>query len=208
MSIRYLPVSRRKKIAAALFALAGLYFSIEGKIDRVWATQLETINGFPVFIIRQEQYERDQVLVSRPDPLDERIQTIFRLNSIYSLEDYSHWLQNNISYQKDFQENWESAQETLNKKHGDCKSYAFLNAAILKVMGYQPRILALTRREGGHAVCVFQKDGYYLWFDNSRLKKTRAQDLKELEKEIAKEHSFSSVYEYQTQNKSWQLMEI
>ena len=202
MSIRYLPVSRRKKIAAGLFALAGLYCSVEGKTDRVWAS--------PVLIIRQEHYERDQVLVSRPDPLDERIQTLFRLNAIHSLEDYSHWLQNNISYQKDFQENWESPQETLKKKYGDCKSYAFLNAAILKVMGFQPRILALARPAGagGHAVCVFQKDGYYLWFDNSRLKKTCAQDLKTLEKEIAKEHSFSSVYEYQTQNNRWQLMEI
>ena len=115
----------------------------------------------PAFVIGQEYYYTNGVWVSHPLPLDERILSLFHQNNIQTIEDYARWLQANITYQKNPLDHWAPPEETLEKKHGDCKDYAFLNAEVLKVFGYKPHIFALTRRAGNHAVCAFEKDGIF-----------------------------------------------
>ena len=170
----------------------------------------QTIEMGSKLIIRQEHFSQNGVLVSRPNPCDKRLQKFLSENRIHSLDEYALWLKKNIQYQKDSRDNWASVEETLNKKFGDCEDYAFLNAAILEVLGYQPHILALTHQNrngsGGHAICAFQKDGYYLWFDNGLLKKTTAKTLKGLAIEVAREHPFLNFLEYQAQDKNWQAL--
>ncbi|MFH1837805.1 MAG: hypothetical protein ABH862_06825, partial [Candidatus Omnitrophota bacterium] len=60
------------------------------------------------------------------------------------------------------------------RKYGDCEDYAFLSAAVLKVLGYDPKVLAIGDGSKSHAICVFEKDGKYMWFNNTNLESTEA----------------------------------
>ncbi len=158
------------------------------------------------FVIQQENYYTNGVWVSHPLPLDERILSLFHQNNIQIIEDYARWLQANITYQKNPTDHWAPPEETLTNRHGDCKDYAFLNAEVLKVFGYKPHIFAMTRRAGNHAVCAFEKDGHYLWFDNNHLKESKARSLKELAHDIFLQYNFSSLFEYQTSSQRWEVL--
>ena len=157
-------------------------------------------------MIQQESYYADGVWVSRPLPLDEHLVSFFNQNNIQTIEDYARWLQTNITYQKDPVDQWAQPEETLKKKYGDCEDYALLNAEVLKVFGYKPRIFILAHRGGNHAVCAFEKDGYFLWFDNNHLKESTAQDLKELARDILLQYNFSSLLEYHSSSQRLEVL--
>ena len=162
--------------------------------------------GAPAFVIQQECTYANGVWVSHPLPLDERLRSLFNQNNIQTIEDYARWLQANITYQRNPLDHWAPPEETIAKRHGDCKDYAFLNAEVLKVFGYKPHIFVLTRRAGNHAVCVFEKDGYFFWFDNNHLKESNARSLKELARDILAEYHFSSLLEYQMPSQRWEVL--
>lgn len=124
-------------------------------------------------VIRQETYSANGISVCRPLPLDIEILDLINKNNIRSVEDYADWVKKNIRYEKDKgKDTWAAPQITLKRKYGDCEDYAFLNAAVLCVLGYQPKVLAMKGLTGCHAICVFQENGYYFWIDNTELKKT------------------------------------
>lgn len=158
------------------------------------------------FVIQQENYYTNGVWVSHPLPLDEHLVSFFNQNNIQTIEDYARWLQTNITYQKDIIDQWAQPEETLAKKHGDCEDYALLNAEVLKVFGYKPRIFILARQGGNHAICAFEKDGYFLWFDNNHLKKSAAQNLKELARDILLQYNFSSLLEYHSSSQRLEVL--
>ena len=70
----------------------------------------------------------------------------------------------------------------LQKRRGDCEDYAFLNAAVLRVLGYRPEVLAMGGLGGNHAICVFKENGRYSWIDNARLKRSKAESILEFTK--------------------------
>ncbi len=124
-------------------------------------------------VIRQEIYSVNGVTVCQSSPLDTEIVRLINKNNIRSVEDYANWLQKNIQYEKDKgKDAWAAPQVTLKRKYGDCEDYSFLNVAVLRVLGYESRVLVMKGITGCHAICVFQKNGYYFWFDNAELKKT------------------------------------
>jgi predicted transglutaminase-like cysteine proteinase len=144
------------------------------------------------FIIRQDKYKAGSVLVSVPNQTDTTILDLLKNSGIRTLEDYARWLAENIKYKTDeAKDTWAQAQETLQRKSGDCEDYAFLNAAVLNVLGYHPKVLGLKgvrasigRLIGNHAICVFTKDCHYLYFDNEKLKTTYASSIAEFLKYI------------------------
>ena len=155
------------------------------------------------FVIRHEKYKTGKALVSRPVPTDMAVLDVLKGNNIRSIESYVQWLQGHIEYRVDEAlDTWSFPEETLERKYGDCEDYAFLNAAVLRVLGYQPKVLAIGmlrvamgRFLGSHAICVFEKDGKYLWFDNGTLKKTKASSLDEFAKYIFAEYDCSNLSE-------------
>ncbi len=159
------------------------------------------------FTVRHEIVREDGVLVSRPKPLDKEIARIVESNNFESLEAYSQWLGENVHYRKDESRDvWADPQETLKKRGGDCEDFAFLNFEVLKVLGYQPRFFALVREGEAHAICVFKKDGFYMWFDNATLKKTDARDLREFAESVTKRHNFLKLSELNIGTRGWETV--
>jgi hypothetical protein len=166
------------------------------------------------FIIRQETFKIGEVLVSRLTQIDIIILDMLKANGIRSLEDYAKWLRENIKYKKDEGGDiWASPEETLERKYGDCEDYAFLNAAVLQVLGYHPKVLAVEcarilmgRLMPNHAICVVEKYGRYLYFDNGKLKVTDASSMEEFAKYIFTYYKCSSISELAFNNKKWQTL--
>ena len=183
--------SKRVQKACSIFTFFILLF----KCTPVFTLEEENTGFSGNFVIRQERYETDGVWVSRPVPLDEKIRNIIYNNNIKSLEDYEQWLGGNIKYKRDDEDIWSPPEETLQKKYGDCEDFAFLNAAVLRVLGYQPKVLAMGGRGRNHAICVFKQNGRYLWFDNTKLARTQASSLLEFAKYIFINYNYPRLLE-------------
>lgn len=169
-----------------------------------WENSNLEINALTV---HQETTSRNDVLTAGPRVTDEKISFLLRTNHIQSLEDYSRWLRQNIAYrQAGDAEHGANPQRTLIQRYGDCKNFAFLNAAVLKVAGFQPRILALFMPGKGHAICAFQAGGRYCWFDNAILEKTSAQSFPAFIAEITHRYNLVSLLELDPQNNRWEII--
>jgi len=159
------------------------------------------------FVIRQEIVRIRGVFVCRPHPVDEKIMNIINHNAIDSFEDYIHWLKENIKYESDNgRDCWSMPEDTLRKKYGDCEDYAFLNAAFLSVFGYNPEVLAVTKPDGIHAICVFEDNGYYCWIDNADLRRSSAQSMVEFSKYIFEEYRGFYLLEPNFKNGKWDVL--
>lgn len=187
-----------------------LLISLHRCAAAILAAALLFINSAPAFAlnIRQEQYVRDGVLISRPNTDDIQIVRILAAQDIRSIEDYALWLQKNIRYQKDdLNDAWDGPRQTIQRRYGDCEDFAFLTEAVLRIWGYETQVLALhTPGKTGHAICVFIKNGEYYIFDNARLLKTRAASLKELAAQIFQynRHAYLSKLDLATHR--WQVL--
>jgi predicted transglutaminase-like cysteine proteinase len=170
-------------------------------------TTLEKTLPIRHFHIRQERLASNGVLVSRPRPLDLKIMSLIDMNDIQTLKDYAQWLNNHIRYQKDMQKDiWSSPEETLQKKTADCEDFTFLTAAVLQVLGYQPRFIALMSKRQGHAICVFKANNYYAWFDNAQLVETEAKTVEELIPLIQKRYRYNKILELNLETKAWSAL--
>ncbi len=160
------------------------------------------------FHIQQEKIRhKDGVLIVRPKSIDFKIINLIQAHHIRSLEDYAGWLKQNIHYTTDeTQDHWATPEETLNIKKGDCEDYTFLNAEVLQVLGYQPRFLAVRKNHRAHAICAFQADGYYFWFDNAELRKTHTTTLKDFLKHIRERHNYHAVSELDLKTSKWSVL--
>ena len=137
----------------------------------------------------------------KPDALDLSILKIICRENIRGVEDYARWLDSHFTYEKHAGADvWGLPQETLNRRKGDCKDLSLLNTAFLRVLGYQPRIFAMARLTDSHAICVFEKEGRYFWFDNTELKETPASTLEEFKTYIYNNNRMYYLYEVNAAN--------
>ncbi|MBL7073235.1 MAG: hypothetical protein ISS33_05590 [Candidatus Omnitrophica bacterium] len=162
------------------------------------------------FVIRQETVRLGSVLVSRPSEIDTHIAGFLSKHNIKTLDEYALWLAKNARYEADVQgDAWASPKETLNRLYGDCEDYAFLNAAVLRVMGYNPKVMVLgSSEEEDHAICAFEKDGNYLWFNNGELERTDAVTMRKFGKHIFKKYACSRILEIDPETKKSGLLFI
>lgn len=147
-------------------------------------------------VIRQQTKTANGISVCAPVEIDLKILDIVRRADMKSIDDYAKWLQKTVQYKKDDNADvWSQPEETLARESGDCEDIAFLNETFLQVMGYKPKVMALLRRTSlkGHAICVFEENGRYLWFDNTTLKKTTATSMDEFAKYILKQTAYFSL---------------
>ena len=167
--------------------------------------EIEDTEFISSIVIRKEMHKASGISAIRPAAVDLKILDIINADSIRSLRDYEQWLQKNIEYRSDDgADAWSLPDETLKKKYGDCEDLAFLNAAFLQVAGYQPKVIGLLKGRGrkGHAICIFKKSGYYLWFDNTKLNKTSATSMEEFAKYILRSHSYTRLFKINLDAKS------
>ena len=135
------------------------------------------------------------------------VELLYR-NNIHSLEDYVLWLKKRIRYQKETSGDiWQTPEEFLHTREGDCEDFTLLNAAVSRVLGFHPRILALTRPGGGHAICAFQQGNVFIWFDNNRLRKSKASSLKEFARHMISEYQYTALLELDTRTNRWQRID-
>lgn len=134
------------------------------------------------FIVRPEARRKGSALVNRPAALDLKILNIIYEAGILTVEDYSVWLKENIQYREDEVDIWAKPEDTLDNRYGDCEDFAFLNAEVMRIFGYEPKVLGMV---GGliaenHAVCIFERNDRFFWFDNTTLKEAPVTSLQEL----------------------------
>lgn len=161
----------------------------------------------PNFMIGTETIRTNGVLICRPLQVDTRILNIIKANKIQSFADYVKWLKQNIEYRKDSEgDRWSRPEETIEKAFGDCEDYAFLNAAFLRVLGYKAQVLATGNGKQYHAICVFQYNGFYVWFDNSEIKRTCVSSMMAFADYLFENYCCSSISELNFDSKSWNIL--
>ncbi len=158
-------------------------------------------------VITQEKYVGNGILISRPAPAAERIRDIIIDNDIRSLDDYLSWLQKNIKYRKDNNEDiWASPQETLQNGYGDCEDFAFLNEAVLTVCGYKPKVLSVMRIFRSHAICVFKENDQYSLIDNAKLIRTKSKSIPDLARFLFAKYNYRSLWALNLKAKDGEIL--
>ncbi len=165
--------------------------------------------GFLVdnYLVRQVKYKRGSAFISRPDPVDMKVLDVLRINGIRSLKDYAQWLPKNVKYKKDKGPDiWSSPEETLERKYGDCEDYAFLNAAALRILGYEPKVLGIGKLMRSHAICAFKENNRYLWFDNAKFRKSNASTITEFARYIFRKYNCLCLLELTYDTRDWNIL--
>ena len=123
-------------------------------------------------------------------PQHTNIPAFLKANRIENLDDYIRWLQEHVNYASDAdKDDWAEPLITLNKQSGDCEDIAFLNAEVLKHLGYEPQVLAYGHGKEAHVICLFLKDGKYHIFDNTKFyRDITSPSLKEIFAFLATKH--------------------
>lgn len=146
--------------------------------------------------VRTNTWRSDGVLSARPDPDDRQILSLIAQNNISSLQEYSTFLKNSVSYRKQGKTSqWVNWRDTLRNGYADCKGFSLLNHAFLSFLGYEPKILVLRSAFYSHAVCVFKVNGRFFIFDNETLRSTRCVSLTELARYLITKYEGSTVLE-------------
>lgn len=158
----------------------------------------------PSLCIRQVSSRENGVLMIKPNPSDIQIRDFILSANIKSIEDYAVWLNHNIEYREcPHADAWMFPADILRRRWGDCEDFALLNSAVLRVLGYHPRFLALQRARRAHAICTFQKDSDFLWFDNSHIKNAGVATLQDFVQLLKKEYNLSRVLELNLSTMQW-----
>ncbi|MFA5260404.1 MAG: transglutaminase domain-containing protein [Candidatus Omnitrophota bacterium] len=193
LPIRYLSVAL---LAIILLAWESEDSSLYAQEGRIYARNS--------FYIQQITSRENGVLILKPNHSDIQIRDFILSANIKSIEDYALWLNHNIEYRKSPQADaWALPLDILRRRWGDCEDFALLNSAVLRVLGYHPRFLALQRARRAHAICTFQKDGAFLWFDNADIKNARVTTLQDLVQLLKKQYNLSHVLELNLSTMQW-----
>lgn len=104
-------------------------------------------------------------------------------------EGLSQYMKKNFTYRSDSRnygkdEFWQSAEEMMGQKVGDCEDYAAFAKAILERLGFQTTIVSVYWNTNAHTVAVFKADGKLGYFDLHKLKTSRADSVADLAGDI------------------------
>lgn len=101
-------------------------------------------------------------------------------SSVKTPEALAEWLASEFKYRLEFPDKWQSPDETILSKQGDCEDFAVLTSACLNRMGIANNILIVKFKNLGtsHAVCAWKDDaGSYNFISNRSLKQTHKKTL-------------------------------
>ena len=102
-----------------------------------------------------------------------------------SPEALAKFMKQNFSYVSDRRlfgqdEYWQSPEEMLQRRRGDCEDYALFAQAVLGRNGHQAFILSVYWDRDAHTVAIFEKDGKWGIFDVDQLRYKKANSIADL----------------------------
>lgn len=102
-----------------------------------------------------------------------------------SPDQLAKWLKKNIKFEEDKflfgkDDYWQSPEEFLAHKAGDCEDYALFSQSILKKLGIESYVVSFYGRNGyAHTVLIYQdRDGYNV-LNQDKLKRYHASTIEE-----------------------------
>lgn len=101
-------------------------------------------------------------------------------------ESVAHFLRQNVALEEDSRlfgrvEYWQTPEEMLLRRKGDCEDYAILTQALLERLGFEAFVFSLYGRRGyAHTVTVFKDNGRYHVMNQDRLIRFNAKTLEEV----------------------------
>ena len=111
------------------------------------------------------------------------------------------WVHRNIWYKKDEQvhgkkEYWQTSEETLRLKSGDCEDFSVLISDALTHLGIKSYVLAIQPEVGhGHAICVYGHNGNLYGASNDRTKYVLGGgDVQDIAKKVFKNWKSATIY--------------
>jgi hypothetical protein len=118
-----------------------------------------------------------------------------QLSSPESLESF---MKKNFRYVKDTalfdtDEYWQSADEMLLRKAGDCEDFAVFAREVLERNGYAAFILSLYWDDNAHTVAVFEKDGMWGIFNLDKLSYVSAHSMEDLGKAVRRSWNYLGI---------------
>jgi len=125
-----------------------------------------------LLLICSPVYAQSGVLVSTPHLLDVR-----------SPEELSRWMSANLTYQAEGpgEDNWQSPEETLNNKGGDCEDFAILVQKVLKDLNIDSQLVYVGLPTMGHMTCFYRTStGKLAFFSNQYLYTTNYYSVREV----------------------------
>ena len=121
------------------------------------------------------------VKLPTPSLLDQLASTYTTPNAVATL------LRDEFTFKRDEElfgetDHWQSPEEFLKRKAGDCEDYALLAQAILRLNGIEAYVVSLFGREGyAHTVCVFKDErGRYNLIDVDKIRYPKTTSLEAL----------------------------
>ena len=99
------------------------------------------------------------------------------LEQIHSPKDLSKFMRKNFRFipdDKNFGKTdyWQSPQEMLNLKKGDCEDFALFADAALKELGFESYVVSMYgKNKFAHTVTVFKQDGKFRVFNDGKIYK-------------------------------------
>lgn len=106
-------------------------------------------------------------------------------NELKTPETIARYMWRNFRFENDrrafgTEEYWQSPEEFLTSRQGDCEDFALFAQHHLKLNGVESFLLNIYSNRTSHTVCVFQEDGKYSVIDGAKVIHYKAKDIKAL----------------------------
>lgn len=133
---------------------------------------------FPLSELKAENPSLDSIALQIRTP--EALQKFMSKNFTY--------VEDRILFHQD--EYWQTPEEMLERKEGDCEDYALFVQAILSRNGYRVLIMSAYGKDDAHTVAIFEKDGTLGIFDLDELRFLKYNSIKEIGEKIQLDWSY------------------
>ncbi|MBI4706628.1 MAG: transglutaminase family protein [Candidatus Omnitrophica bacterium] len=100
-------------------------------------------------------------------------------NQLKSAQDLSLWFNKEFRYETEMPDRWQSAEETLRLKKGDCEDFAILSKELLGRKGIKGDIVVIKFQgvNQSHAIFIFKEGKYFSFISNKQLIQTNSPTL-------------------------------
>ena len=107
--------------------------------------------------------------LSHLTPLVDIVEITMEEEGLDSYVSVMSWLKTDISYKRDIDQwhvpdYWQSPEETLYLKTGDCEDYCILAKSMLKKLGYEYSVIRVLNKENGNAHALLSSNN--TWVDS------------------------------------------
>ncbi|MBU3759729.1 MAG: transglutaminase domain-containing protein [Candidatus Omnitrophica bacterium] len=128
-------------------------------------------------------------------------------------EKIARYLWRHFAYEKDqtqfgAEEYWQSAEEFLANRRGDCEDFALLASALLQQAGRTAFTVNIYGSGYAHTICVYIEDGKYSAIDGSDLKKFQADNLEGLLSAIHSDWSRAAITALSEETRKGRILKL